>query len=117
MKSFAGFYYRVCTNPKHTCCVDLIHDYSAFMCPFLLNSEASLLPPFSCRSKNLSFLQAKLFLKNDSIYPEMVPRFYTWWAESSKFCEGFRLREFWGKSTVGLRLVSHTPLQWFVHTA
>lgn len=56
------------------------------------HSEASLLPLFSCRSNNLlPFLQEKLFLKNNSVYPEMVPSLYTWWAESSKFCEGFRL--------------------------
>lgn len=79
MKSFAGFYYYVCTNPKHTFCVDLIHNYRAFMCPLLLSSEASLLPLFSCRSKILlPFLQAKLFLKNNSVYPEMVPSLYIW---------------------------------------
>lgn len=53
-----GFYYHVCSNPKHTCCVDLIHGYSALMYPFLLSFEASLLPLFSCRSKSLlPFLQ------------------------------------------------------------
>lgn len=74
-----GFYYHVCSNPKHTCCVDLIHGYSALMYPFLLSFEASLLPLFPCRSKSLlPFLQEKLFLQNNSIYPEMVPSLYTW---------------------------------------
>lgn len=118
MKTFSGFYYYVCTNPKHTCCVDLIHNHSAFMCPFLLSSEVSLLPLFSCVSKNLlPFLQVNLFLKNNSVYPEIFPSLYTWWAESSKLCEGFRLGEFWVESTAVLRLVSHTPSQWLVHTA
>lgn len=93
-EDFYWFYYHVCTNPKHTCCIDLIHSYSAFMYPLLLSCEASLLPLFSCRSKNLlPLLQAKLFLKNNSVYPEMLPSLHTWSAESSKFCEGFRLNE------------------------
>lgn len=93
-EDFCWFYYHVCTNPKSTCCIDLIHSYSAFMYLLLLSSEAPLLPLFSCRSKNLlPLLQAKLFLKSNSVYSEMLPSLYTWRAESSKFCERFRLRE------------------------
>lgn len=117
MKTFAGFSYHVCANPKHTRWVDSIH-HSAFKCLLLLGSEASFLPLlffffFACKGKNLlPFSQAKLFLKNNSVYPEMLPSPSSWWAESSKYCEGAKLWKNSGERALQtLQLASHITLR------
>lgn len=120
VKSYEDFcwLFLLCVHKSNTHCIDSNH--SAFKYLLLPVSEASFLPLiFACKNKNLlPFSQVKLFLKYNSVKPQMLPHPSSWWAEKQQVLWSSQTGKKAGEGALQMfRPASHVTLQPSVHAA